>query len=429
MFVSLETARERLFRAAVDYGCLSRSDLRRITKASQGVAERALDEMLADGWLVEDGFVLTVNHDRPGMDAYLDWYYIEHGLREPPAPTDSSTWLETLEPRRDWQAEVEQRHPGLLDRAARVDHSLTPAGLRAAYLKLLEATPPWRLWDEVHQTLWSRHYNQQDRDLIHAFLDAPNIVRAAKPLDVPGNDISAAELGQRWIAAVILLHEEITGLYAYAATLMQLADMGTDLRAIQRTINTTGTGVGILSPDDDLFHTRTSADLRRRAMMRTARAWKGFARADEFGTAGDGVHAVMLIDSVDTLTKIITTEPTPAMLQALGLQLVWNTDLPKKETDASRVPHPGRRGAFVPPPADAPQVTVAVADVLAGDYIVDPDSRRLKEPLLVVSPPDPDDPSGQFVVVGQSDEYSWHAYAGAFDGEVAVLRPTPALVS
>lgn len=168
-------------------------------------------------------------------------------------------------------------------------------------------------------------------------------MRAAKPLDVPGNDISAAELGQRWIAAVILLHEEIAGLYTYAAKLMQLTDVEADLRAIQRTINTTGTGVGILSPDDDLFHTRTSADLRRRPMMRSARPWKGFASADEFGTAGDGVHAVMLMDSVDTLTKIITTELTPAMLQALGIQLVWNTDLPKKETDASWVPRPGRR--------------------------------------------------------------------------------------
>lgn len=67
-----------------------------------------------------------------------------------------------------------------------------------------------------------------------------------------------------------------------------------------------------------------------------------------------------------------------------------------------------------------------MADVLAVDYIVDPESKRLKEPLLVVSVPDPDDPSGQFVVIGQSDDHPWHAYAAAFDAEVAVLRPSQA---
>ena len=431
MFSSPGSVRERLFRAAVDRGCLDRADLRRIAKTSQGAAERILNEMVADGWLIEDGFTLTINHGRPGMGAYLDWYYIEHGLREPPAPTDTSTWRETLDPRHDWREEVEQHHPGLLDRAAVMDHSLTlaltPAGLRAAFLNLCEATPPWRLWDEVHQTLYSRHYNEQDRDLIHAFINAPDIVRAAKPLDVRGNDFSAAELSQRWIAAVILLHTEISRLHAYATILMQLADTGADLRDLQRTIHTCGTGVGLLSPGDDLFHTRTSTELRRRAMMRTARSWQGFASPDEFGTAGDGVHAMMLIDSVKTLTKIITAEPTPAMLQSLGLQLTWKTDLPEKPAHAGHLPHPGRRGDYAPPPADAVQAAVDATDLIAGDYIVDPDSERLTVPLLVLSAPDPDDPTGQFLVRGPSDDYPWYAYAAALDGPIAILRPTPAL--
>lgn len=441
LFTTTDEARQSLLDEALTRGYLSEDHIRGVAHSSETTARAALQQLVVTGWLVAAGAGYRLNRDQPGLLAYADWRYIQDGLRLAPEDNDEhyyrlppAPWKKVV----TWESEVETAYPAVMSQAP-VDHDLTPARLRQTRLHLLNSSPRWGFFEQLHQTLYARRHNERSRDLIHLFIASPGgttVGFAASPLDLDDNTASAAELGRRWLAAVVLVNRSVHAIMATAARLIESADRAADIRAVTRAADRTWAGAGGALVDGvyERQEQRT-AQQRRLALinsLETGRHYRhgGTPSPDDIGTVGEEVHAAWLASYAENLTTMITSDPTGQLLCQVGLdELDWTTQLPKPSlTPPARPQHTSRH--YTPPPADlaaSQGISISVDKLRTGDYIVAIDGQTVPNgPLHVVNGPHHTEPLGPFTVMDRDDSFGgWLMYTAAIGTEpLTIQRPT-----
>ncbi len=440
LFTTTAEARQSLLDEALTRGFLPARQVRNVAHSSEPTATAALQQLVATGWLVATGAGYRLNRDQPGLLAYADWRYIHDGIRLapednyeryalPPAP-----WEEVA----TWESEVGAAYPAVMSHVE-VDHDLTPARLRATRLQLLSSAPRWGFFEGLHQTLYSRRRNERSRDLIHLFLASPvgtTVGFAASSLDLDDNAASPAELGRRWLAAVVLVNQSVHAIMATAARLIESADRAAEIRGATRTAvrSWAGAGRGLVGGVYERQE-QQSAQQRRVALINSLELGRHYCHGgtpspDDIGTAGEEVHAAWLASCAENLVRIITSDPTGRLVCQVGLdELDWTTQLPKPSQTPPTLPKHASRH-YTPPPAAVAateEIKIRAGELRTGDYIVAVDGQTMQNgPLHVVDGPHHTEPLGPFTVMGREDTFGgWLMYTAAIGTEpLTIQRPT-----